>query len=188
MRKKNKNRRVYNKKRVKWREKNILYLQHLSTQYYMPKNLLVGIYLIETSFRPWYFRIGEYIFVILGCLFNIVFGAPLKNYTIGKCQIGISSILKNSGKNVYKHVRYIRRIDKEDFLNILKAMHYKRNFRICAEMVNDFYERSLHTANNYNSQLRHIGEEFNGRYSYGLLLDDIVCLLDKGYFVYKQGD
>lgn len=173
---------VYDIKRIKRHKKHIKYLRSLSEEYNMPKNLLAGIYLIETNFRPWYFRIGEYTFVILGAFLNMIFKIPLKNYTIGKCQIGISSILNFYGRNIYKHTRYIEHISKEDFLNIVNAMFDKKNFEICAKMVNGFYKRSLNTANNYNFQLRHVGEEFNGRYSYGLLLEEVVCLLDKSQF------
>jgi len=175
----NKYRKICDERRISSHQKYIQHLNGLSIKYGVPKNILIGIYFIETSFRPLYFRICEYIFVILGVLLNFAFKVPLKNYTIGRCQIGISSILIFSGKDIYKHSRYIKKVSKSDFLNIVKAMHYKRNLEISALIVRRLYVKSFKTANNYNNQLRHIGENYNGRYSYGLLLDEIVSCLDK---------
>lgn len=177
-----KSKKVYNKKRIKWHKKYIRHLRRLSINYNMPENLLIGIYLIETSFRPLYFRVGEYVLVLLGSFLNLIFMVPLKNYTIGRCQIGIAAILQYYGKDTYKHTKYIKKITIDDFINIVKAMQYKTNFQICAEMVAGYYQKTLYTASSYNLRLRYVGEEFNGRYSYGLLLEDIVNLLDNGYF------
>lgn len=176
------NKKVYNRKRTRWHKNKIIYLNELASFHEIPQNLLVGIYLIETSFRPWYFRIGENILVIFCSILNLLFKKPFKNYTIGRCQIGIASILKYHGRSTYKHTKYITAITVEDLLNIIKSMYYKNNLEICSNMIVPLYKKSFYTANNYNGQLCHVGEEYNGRYSYGLLLEDIVNLLDNSYF------
>ena len=162
-------------------DKHMNYLKILCKNKKIPVNLLLGIYLIETKYRPLYYRIGEYSIALLGCLLNITIKKPVKNYTIGYCQVGLSSILNYYGRKTYRHVRYIENLTFSDLINIIKSIYYKNNFKICLDVTYSIYEKTIKIGDDYNIQIRQIGKQFNGKYSYGFMLELVVCWLDNYY-------
>jgi len=168
---------VYRKRQIV-NKRYLKHIEYLAETYDIPRNLLLAIYLMESNFRPFLYRVAEYSMTSLGGVNNIILNKPLKNYTIGICQIGLAAILKFNGESVYKHVRYIQAISRKDFVNIIKSIYYKNNLEICAQMLSGLYKRSFSVSENYKLRLRYIGEEYNGRYSYGLFLEEVVNLLD----------
>lgn len=175
-----KTRQICKNQRIILNKRYIKLLQSISKDMDLPSNLLVGIYLIETYYRPWYIRNIEFIVTIFGMIKTSMLKKPFKNYTIGRCQIGISYILKFNGKDIYKHVRKINSIKTNDFICVINSMHYRTNFYICGKMVKNHYEKSKNVGD-YNLMLRHIGQAYNGRYSYGLLLEEVVSYLDNDF-------
>lgn len=173
------------KKRLYNNSKYLIQLQRLAQDHKLPKNLLAGIYLIETYFRPMTIRYAEYVMTVFGMIRNKISKSPFKNYTIGRCQLGVAYILKYYDKYTYKHVKKIYSLTIRDFGNIIRSMHYKENFKICAVMIEDIYKRALRTTDDFNLQLRIIGQAFNGRYSYGLLLEEVVNFLNNNEY-YKK--
>ena len=97
-----------------------------------------GIIQIETTYRKKYFRICEYLALTIGIVFNLLLKRPIKNYTIGICQVGISTILSYYGKETYQHLDRIDKLSFCDVYNIIKSIYYKNNILVFCIVFTQF--------------------------------------------------
>lgn len=74
-------------------------IKDFSEQYDVPFEIVLGVYLIETKCRPYWFRIIEYLYLFLRVFLSYIFYIRIPNITVGKFQIGLATILKYH--NVY---------------------------------------------------------------------------------------
>ena len=157
------------------KDKKINYLNFKCDEYNIPKKVCQGIYVIESTYRNVFFRMIENIATILGIIFNYIFKIPLRNYTIGCCQVGISSILYLSGFYSYEHITHIKKLTLAEIVVILKSMHYKNNMDLLCKKILFYYEKYvyLHNMNELQAAII-IGQLYNGNYIYGLKLQEIV--------------
>ena len=137
--------------------------------------LLLGIYLIESCYRPLPLRVAEYAAVGVLGLWSLITGRTLRNFTIGPCQLGLSAFLSDIFTEEAMHVRTVRLNTVSDFLCIFTAMSRSKSFCLLA--------RRLHAASREararwperrRLRCRHVGQTFGGRYTYGLMLEYAV--------------
>lgn len=155
--------------------KNIVRIKELSAEFNLPFEIVYGIYLIETTYRPAYYRVGEYIVVLLMLILSILFKRPVKNYTIGKYQIGIGTILCFFGfTNASFYTKEICNLTIFQALAIIKSFFWNYNSKIFAWRLRILLVNSNTHTNNYSKLARNIGYAYNGNMVYGLLLEDII--------------
>ncbi|KUO49802.1 MAG: hypothetical protein APF76_00735 [Desulfitibacter sp. BRH_c19] len=150
---------------------NRLYL--LSKEYDLPSEVLYGIYLIEITYRPTYYRIGEYIVVVFRLILSVLFKVPIKNYTIGKCQIGLGTIISYYGytnANVYS--KEIYNVTLEQAIIIIKCFMWDYNSRVFAWRLRVLFVH--YNTNDFRSLVRNIGHAYNGKLVYGLVLEKLI--------------
>jgi len=171
---------IVNGKRLRKLAREIALLRAVEVDNHLPANLLVAIFLIETKERPAYMRYGEYILVVFGAFQNTLMRKPVKNYTIGKCQLGLATILNYFGTSLYQHLEHIERFDAKDLGIVIKSVSSKIHFLILAHRVTPIYQRATRI---YESDVEnvccYVGEQYNGRYTYGILLSEVVKTLGK---------
>ena len=163
-----------NKSALRRHKKSIYALQGYAVEYGVPLNILIGIFMLEISSRGRLFRFAEYSATIAGILVNILFGVPVKNYTIGKCQVGLTSILIYHGFSDYNiHSRNVDNFNLKKLFLVVKSMRFKTNSRIFAEKISKYYKTISNSSLAHNSII-FIGEYYNGKFSYGLSLEKAV--------------
>lgn len=145
-----------------------------------PTNLLVGIYLIESGARPLMVRTVEYLCVLAGVVGQILFHKPVKSYTIGKYQLGLPEILNYIGVKTYLHSPYVT-IPIRKILPFLKALRAKEQVEILVGEIMRLHKKAanIYGEDNVDKICIFIGEQYNGRYSYGLLLGSVVSTLSE---------
>jgi len=139
------------------------------------RSVIIAIYLIENHFRPFRIRTVEYSMLILAFIANRVVARPIKNYTVGRFQIGLTSILRHGGYTGYKvHDRNISKLSLSELLYILSRCSFHNNLVVCCQIVRGFTDKiELEWgANQYNTG--RIGEKYNGKKNYGFLLLEIT--------------
>ncbi len=152
----------------------------LTTEYNLPRGLLRTITRIEQAARPRYARIAEYSVLFLAFVRNKVFRVPIKNYTLGKCQLGISTILNYYNYGLYQHLKHIQTLSIKQILIIYSSAMSVKQYCILAKHLAPINERACNiypdssNENDLASRYIYIGEEFNGRYSYGLRLAELM--------------
>lgn len=135
---------------------------------------MAAIYAIESYFRPTMFRVGEYCIVILSGLASIFLGTPLKNYTIGVCQLGLATICNYYGANYYQHQAQIRFKSLKNLFDVLSVISQAQSARILLYRLSPMLIRAQNIyPKDTDQQLCYIGEQFNGRFSYGLMLCEV---------------
>jgi len=148
-------------------------LRKNAEKYKVPFNLLFGIYIMETTFRRGFFRLAENSATILGILKNICFGSPVKNYTIGRCQVGLTSILIFYGYDNYNpHSLYVQGFNFYMLMLVFKSMFYKTNIEVFSKKVALYYNHIVNLSP--DNAIILTGEFYNGKFSYGLALERIV--------------
>lgn len=147
-------------------------IRNIEILYELPKDILWGIYSIETKYRHSIIRICEYIYLFSMIFLNFIFKRPVKNITIGQFQIGIVNILNYYGADMYRHLRYIELITYKELCSLIRGTIFKNNLLIATELVNNFYNISKQKCKNTRHCIIHTGQLYNGRYAYGLLLLD----------------
>lgn len=163
---------------LKKHKKSIYSLRGCAKEYGVPPNVLIGIYMLEVTFRSRLFRLGEYMATIVGICCNILFKIPVKNYTIGKCQVGLTSILYYHGLSEYNlHSRKVDDFNFSKFLLVLKSISFKTNSRIFADKISRYHKNIANSPSSQNLII-FIGEYYNGKLGYGLSLEKIVNDLD----------
>lgn len=147
------------------------------------KHIILGIYIIESMYRSVPLRIVEYIVLFFNICLNYIFKIPIKNYTLGPFQIGISSILIFNGYKEFEiHQKYIRKLNFEQLKMVLHSIEFENNLKICFWKVKDMYVQVLTNTSEYYSIVGNVGELYNGSIRYGFLLQSIVekiCLNNK---------
>lgn len=141
--------------------------------------IVMSIYSIEHFYRYWGFRMVEYLAVVCSGVLSVVFKRPMKNYTIGVCQLGVSTIRNYFGANYYQHLVNLKLNRLQDLWEILSVITVKNSVRILAYRIAPFLEQAQHIyPDSRENQLCYIGEQFNGRYSYGLMLSKVYEILE----------
>ena len=152
---------------------------YISKDYFLPDFLLLAVLKIETIARPWYARILEYLLLLLAFFLNKAFKQPIKNYTVGKSQLGIARILNFYGALFYPHIKFLPTISFKQFIIIYKTVFSTRQYIILADFLSKIYYRAknIYPETNENACIniiRYTGEQYNGRFSYGLHLLDTL--------------
>lgn len=157
-------------------------LNYIEYENNIPNNTLVAIYLIESNARPLFFRIAEYSLLTLNFLANRLFGKAVKNYTLGKCQLGISHILNYYGYNYYPYLEYIPKLTFSDFSLLIKSCMPNRHYYILGNRIKllSIKARKIYSKDlTDNLFFEYIGKQFNGDNIYGYILKEIVDNLSK---------
>jgi len=137
--------------------------------------IIKGIYLIENYYRNTFLRVCEYIFLVLNFLLNKVFGITIKNLTVGHFQLGITSILTYYGYQSFDiHAKWIKAISFKQLICILKGIKWKNNLEICVWKIEPLFYQLLLKNSHIDSLSGNIGEYYNGKMSYGFLLQRLV--------------
>lgn len=136
--------------------------------------IILCILLIETSYRKLWFRIGEYIFTLVRGGISIFFGKELKNYTIGKCQLGLVDILNYYGDCKYRHSPNVKISSWKQLEHLLSVIFLQRSLQILYHELTPMLAtaKKMYHMDIYKS-LVYIGCQFNGRYAYGQLLCNV---------------
>ncbi len=147
-------------------------------QYGTNPNVLLSVLIIETFYRPLWMRVIEYCAVFFGCLQCLLLKLPMKNYTIGKCQLGLATILNFYGHSYYQHSRKILISTFSEIKQIFSIIINKRAIEILAYRLQPItHKASCIYPEIQKNRIRYIGEQFNGRYSYGMLLSEVFYQL-----------
>lgn len=133
--------------------------------------IIIAIYLIETYYRQRYKRLGEYIIFLISFGLNKGFKRPIKNYTLGPLQIGISTILFYSNAARYKiHDRLINDLTFKQLWIVLKHCELENNLQICCTSIYSIQENVEKKWGRLKSNVGRIGQIYNGQINYGTLL------------------
>ena len=154
-------------------KKQLAILREVESSHSIPANILEGVLELETTYRKWYHRFAENSATICLLLLNRLIGIPVRNFTIGYCQIGIASILSTDKRRIYRHCRYLNRFEANDIFQIIKAMGFESNLLICAELLEQIYLKEVMLTDDINIVYRRVGEEYNGTLGYGLMLEEL---------------
>lgn len=143
-------------------------------EYWTNPYVLLSVYTIETFYRPFWMRIVEYCAVFFGCARCLLLKRPMKNYTIGKCQLGLATILNFYGGDYYQHSRYILISSVDEIRQIFSVISEDRALEILAYRLQPITHKAACIYPELReNRIRYIGEQFNGRYSYGMLLTEV---------------
>jgi len=140
------------------------------------KKIAVAILLIEQYFRPIQKRLLEYFLLTSNIVANFLFKIKLHNYTIGKSQVGITYILRYYGFERDIHSKYLYSLSLREAISILFRFNSYDELAILLKRVSTYYTHL--NSNNSDNILRKIGEMYNGKYSYGLLLESVYSCLE----------
>ena len=141
--------------------------------------IFASIYAIESFYRPILFRVAEYAVVLGVGTVSIVLNRTIKNYTIGVCQLGLSTIFNYYGENYYQHAKELRLNNMRSLSELLSVISLKTSIKILEYRVEPMLQRAQNIyPESKENQLCYIGEQFNGRYSYGLMLNSVYEVLD----------
>ncbi|MBC7764993.1 MAG: hypothetical protein H7Y41_00790 [Hyphomonadaceae bacterium] len=157
----------YNKIKAHKQIKNII---DTSINRKIPYKVAIGIYIMETFYRPIYIRIVEYLLLVIGIFLNVIFKIPLRNITIGKLQIGLGTILSYYGNvKIGMHDRYIYSLSINQIMFIFKAISWKYQLEIL------YWWYKIHGLNETPGK---IGYLYNGEIIYGIMLQRLVNIID----------
>lgn len=134
--------------------------------------LLLGIYTLESYYRPLNIRLAEYAMLLgegLLCPFR---GGQIRNYTIGPCQIGLSTLLRYRHCSVELHCKRVPIPSVRAYLSLFRAASIAYSAGVLSYRLGDAMQQAKQNyPGRFHLQCRYVGEAFNGRYSYGLLLE-----------------
>lgn len=143
-------------------------------KYGVNPNVLLSIFTIETFYRPFWMRMVEYCVVFFGCIRCLLLKIPTKNRTIGRCQLGLATILNFYGSNHYQHSHNILISSILEVHQIFSVISKERAIEILAYRLQPITRRAICIYPDLReNRIRYIGEQFNGRYSYGMLLTEV---------------
>ena len=143
-------------------------------EYGVNPNVLLSIFTIESFYRPLWMRLVEYGVVFFGCIRCLLLKIPMKNRTIGKCQLGLATILNFYGSNHYQHSHSVLISSISEVCQIFSVTSKERAIEILAYRIQPITLRAVCIYPNLReNRIRYIGEQFNGRYSYGMLLTEV---------------
>jgi len=148
-------------------------------------SIIKGIYLIENYYRPAHKRVVEYILAFSFAIINIFFNVPIKNYTLGHFQLGITSMLFYSNVKKCKiHDRKIQKLSLEEVFHIIHYCNYNENLTLTCKKVFDIKRKLEIKWGDRDSNIGRIGELYNGTVSYGFLLQLIVEKIEQSDLLY----
>lgn len=141
--------------------------------------IFASIYAIESFYRPVPFRMAEYAVVLGVGAISIALKRTIRNYTIGVCQLGLSTIFNYYGGDYYQYATELRLSNMRCLSKLLSVISLKTSIKVLAYRIDPMLQRAQSIyPNNRENQLCYIGEQFNGRYSYGLMLNSVYEILD----------
>lgn len=140
---------------MKVRARNQSYLTQVAASFQVPSELLMGIYVLETTYRKWYHRILENVLTIMSILLNFIFKRRVKNYTIGPFQVGLATLLTNAGHPRYRHCLQLEKIDMKEFKIILEGMTFRGSAKACAQHLEKVYLREVVRSKDIDEGLSH---------------------------------
>jgi len=149
-------------------------IKYYADKHGIPYEILLGIYTLETTYRVAIHRFAENSIVTILLFLNIMFGVRVKNFTIGHCQVGLATILICSGSPVYRHSKHLVGLSLQDCSTIIRAMRKNTNINCCAQYISSVYSNFASIYGVGGTLVRRLGELYNGTYTYGLLLDNLV--------------
>lgn len=148
--------------------------EEYGNEYGINPNVLLSIFTIETFYRPFWMRMVEYCTVFFGCIRCLLLKIPTKNRTIGRCQLGLATILNFYGSDYYQHSHSILITSISEMRQIFSTISKKRTIEILACRLQPITHRAICIYPDLQeNRIRYIGEQFNGRYSYGMLLTEV---------------
>lgn len=143
-------------------------------EYGVNSDILLSIFTIETFYRTFWMRVAEYSVVFWGCIRCLLLKKPIKNYTIGKCQLGLATILNFYGGNYYRHSQNILISSISEIKQIFSVISEEKAIKILAYQLQPIAHKAIRIYPDLRkNRIRYIGEQFNGRYSYGMLLTEV---------------
>jgi hypothetical protein len=143
----------------------------------VPLELLIGIYMIEVTFRPFWFRCIENIIIFYKIMLWFLFKREIPNYTVGRFQLGLGVISTNGGYPVKIHSRKFSPKNINHIFIIINSLKWKKNLKIAGWWISQLYSET--TDLGQLRKLRYIGIKYNGYISYGLLLESLVVKIRK---------
>ena len=154
------------------KDQDIERLARITADFKLPFDIVCGIYLIETTFRPLHYRLVEYTVVFFKLLLSVIGGLPIKNYTVGKCQIGLGTILCFYGyTNATFHSKEICNINFDQAISIIRAFFDEYNLLIFVWRLRFIYASYTEDIDNI---IINIGYGYNGNMIYGLVLERVI--------------
>lgn len=159
----------------RWRRASLAF-QRVGAKEHCDFPLLLGIYTMESFFRPLPYRIAEYGMLLAEGLLCPLRGGRVRNYTIGPCQLGLSTLLRYQGYSVELHCKRVPIPTIGAFLSLYRASGTAYSAEVLAYRLKAAMEQAKQQyPGRFDLQCRFVGEEFNGRYSYGLMLEQVCA-------------
>jgi hypothetical protein len=138
--------------------------------YTVDPDIVASIFIIETFFRPFYMRFCEYCLLLVSAMNCLIFKHPIKNYTIGCCQVGLSTILNYYGIQTYQHAHTVMLSGFADLRLMYSVISKKKSVEILTFRLAPIIQRANRIyPNKLKSRLNYIGTQYNGRFAYGML-------------------
>ena len=157
----------------RWRRASAIF-QRVGENAHCDFTLLLGIYTMESFFRPLPYRMAEYGMLLAEGLLCPLRGSQVKNYTIGPCQLGLSTLLRYHGYSVELHCKRVPIPSVGAFLSLYRTAGTAYSAEVLAYRLQAAMEQAKQAyPERFDLQCRSVGEEFNGRYSYGLMLEQV---------------
>lgn len=142
------------------------------------RTVCAGILLIETFYRPLHYRLAEYCITLGSCVYSLILKKPVKSYTIGIGQVGIARILNCSGYMTDPRQRHICIDSPKQLMCVLSSFRHSKMTKIVEQYVSQLITCAQKAfPYDIDEQIQYIGELYNGRYSYGLLLVEVFHYL-----------
>lgn len=160
-------------KNIYLNSKKIAEIINSSIKIGLPPEIPVGIYLVETHGRPSLFRLIEYSCFILRVVLWALIKLPIPNYTLGRFQLGLATILKYYGFDLDIHARIITPTSLQ-IVYLVRSLIWKNHVNIACHVIKGIYN----DCHNLDSDrlIRYVGIKYNGRLKYGLFLEKLVKL------------
>lgn len=143
---------------------------------------MTSIFTIESYFRPFLFRLAEYGIVLITGTVSAVFGSSMRNYTIGPCQLGLATICNYYGAQYYQHQPRIKLKNIKCLFQLLSVAFLSSSAKILYYRIFPLFCRAQKIyPDDKERQMYYIGEQYNGRFSYGLMLYEVSRGLEKEF-------
>lgn len=140
--------------------------------------MLLGICLIESCYRPLPLRVAEYAAVGVLGLWSLITGRTLHNFTLGPCQLGLSAFLSNTFSEEDMHIPAVHLNTVSDYLRMYTSLSYSGSFALLARRLDAAsQEAAVCWPERRELRCRHVGQTFGGRFTYGLMLEYAVRAL-----------
>ena len=92
--------------------------------------------------------------------------------------MGLSTILNYYGGDYYQHSKELQISNIRCFSKLLSVISLKTSIKILEYRIEPILQRAQNIyPNSKENQICYIGEQFNGRYSYGLMLNSVYEVL-----------